>query len=526
MGILTTILLMPLVAMVLVMLTPRGKDDVVRGIAALSTFASMLLSMKMYYDFLNLEYALRANWQFVERLPWFPDLGIAYIVGVDGLNAPMVLLTGILAFASSVVSFGIKERVKEYYALALASIAGVFGIFMSLDLFFFILFYEMASVPLYFLLGIWGSVPKSGPRKVSIEYAATKLILYLQLGGGLAFLGILALWWNVTVPGATPGALMHTFDLTAIMAELGKNPLPHAVQTWLFPVMFIGFAVEGGFVPFHTWLPDGHSSAPTALSMLLAGVLLKMGSYGVLRLAIAPMPDGARTWMPFFMVLATVNVVYGALCALRQVDIKYLIAYSSVSHMGVVFLGLGCSSLGANNVMGVEGAVFQMFSHGVVTAMLFGLAGYVYEKTHTRNIEEMGGLAFRMPFLAATFTMAALASLGLPGLSGFVAEALVFFGLYRQNQVLTIVTVLALVVTATYLLRCVQKIFFGPSAEAHGHGDGHAHEKLTDIGGFQKVGPVVLGLTSLVVGICPSILLNAMHPSVVHLLSTLGGVQQ
>lgn len=516
MGTLSTILLMPLLAMILVILTPRGKDGVVRAIAAGFTFAAMLLSIDMYWKFYHLDDAARGQWQFVERIAWFPDAGISYIVGVDGLNAPMVLLAGILAFASSVVSFSIKERVKEYYALALASITGVFGIFMSLDLFFFILFYEMASVPMYFLLGIWGSVPKSGPRKVSIEYAATKLILYLQLGGGLAFFGILALYFNVWVQ-LPNGQLGHTFDLTQIMTVLKTSPIPHAVQLWLFPLMFIGFAIEGGFFPFHTWLPDGHSSAPTALSMLLAGVLLKMGSYGVLRLAIAPMSEGALEWMPFFMVLAVINVVYGALCALKQVDIKYLIAYSSVSHMGVVFLGLGTLVLGARDVMGVEGAVFQMFSHGVVTAMLFGLAGYVYEKTHTRNVTEMGGLAFKMPFLAATFTMAGLASLGLPGLSGFVAEMLVFFGLYGQSKGLTIITVLALVITATYILRCVQRIFFGPMPEAYAH--------VTDATALERVGPVLLGLTSLAVGLCPSILLHAMHPSVVSLMATFGGVQ-
>ena len=517
MGILSAILLMPFIAMILVILTPRGQDNVVRAIAAGFNFIAMVLSIKMFYDFLQLEPLARAKWQFVETIAWFPDAGISYIVGVDGLNAPMVLLAGILAFAASVVSFSIKERVKEYYALALASITGVLGIFMSLDLFFFILFYEMASVPMYFLLGIWGSVPKSGPRKVSIEYAATKLILYLQLAGGLAFFGILALYFNVPVT-LENGQIGHTFDLRVLMEVLKGNPLPHAVQMWLFPLMFLAFAVEGGFFPFHTWLPDGHSSAPTALSMLLAGVLLKMGSYGVLRLAIGPMHEGAVAWMPFLMVFAVINVVYGALCALKQVDIKYLIAYSSVSHMGVVFLGLGTIALGASDVMGIEGAVFQMFSHGIVTAMLFALAGYIYEKTHTRNIEEMGGLAFKMPFLAATFAMAGLASLGLPGLSGFVAEMLVFFGLYGQSHTMTIITVLALVVTATYILRCVQKIFFGPMPEKYHH--------VHDAVGFEKVGPVLLGLTALIVGICPSILLNAMHPSVVSLLATFGGIQQ
>lgn len=512
--ILSLILAMPLLAMIVVILMPRGNDDAVRGISAGFMFFAMVLSIMVY---INFDPTLPPNsWQFVERMEWFRGAGISYIVGVDGLNAPLLLLAGILCFAATLVSFQIKERVKEYYALALASMAGVFGIFMSLDMFFFILFYEMASVPMYFLVGMWGTVPKSGPRRVSIEYAATKLILYLQLGGGLAFFGILALYFNVPVPSAS-GALQHTFDLTKIMDVIHANPTilsPH-VQMWLFPLMFIGFAIEAGFFPFHTWLPDGHSSAPTALSMLLAGVLLKMGSYGILRMAIAPMHDGAAYYMPYFLPIAVINVVYGALCALKQVDIKYLIAYSSVSHMGVVVLGLGTLTLGDKNVIGVEGSIFQMFSHGIVTAMLFALAGYIYEKTHTRNIEEMGGLAFKMPFLAAAFSVAGLASLGLPALSGFVAEMMVFFGLYGQRHKLTIIAVLALVITATYILRAVQKIFFGPMDEKYRH--------VQDAIGVERWGPAILGLTSLVVGLCPGILLNVMHPWVTSMLSAFGG---
>lgn len=510
--ILSFILAMPLLAMIAVILTPRGHDDAVRWISAGCMFIAMVATIVAYAAFDPSRPA--TIWQFLERVEWFPEAGINYIVGVDGLNAPMLLLSGILCFAATLVSFNIKERVKEYFALALASMAGVFGLFMSLDMFFFILFYEMASVPMYFLVGMWGTVPKSGPRRVSIEYAATKLILYLQLGGGLAFFGILGLYFNVPVQSAS-GTLVHTFDMTRILEVLKTNPLPHAIQMWLFPLMFLGFAVEAGFFPFHTWLPDGHSSAPTALSMILAGVLLKMGSYGILRLAIVPMTDGAAAYMPFFMFLAIVNVLYGALCALRQVDIKYLIAYSSVSHMGIVFLGMGTFALGSSNVMGLEGAVFQMFSHGIVTAMLFALAGYIYEKTHTRNIEEMGGLALRMPFLAGAFSVAGLASLGLPALSGFVAEMLVFFGLYIQRPRLCILAVFALVVTATYILRCVQKIFFGPLPDRY-------HD-VQDAVGVECWGPAILGLTSLAVGLWPGILLNVMHPSVVSVLSAFGG---
>lgn len=501
---LTVMLLLPLAGMLMVLMTPQEKEDQIRAISAVTMFLAMLISIHVFRSFLALPDAQRATWQFVERHEWVKEMGIAYIVGIDGLNAPMVLLAGILGFAVALVSFNVKTRVKEYFALTLASIAGVFGIFMSLDLFFFILFYEMASVPMYFLVGMWGTVPKSGHRKMSLEAAATKLIIYLQLGGGLAFLGILGLYFSVEP---------HTFDLTKIMETLKAAPLPHAVQAWLFPVIFIGFAVEAGFFPFHTWLPDGHSSAPTALSMLLAGVLLKMGGYGALRLGVATMPDGASMWMGYFMGLAVINVLYGALCALRQSDIKYFIAYSSISHMGIVILGLG-----AGNAMGLQGSMYQMFSHGIVTALLFALAGYIYEKTHTRNLDEMGGLAVKMPFLAATFAVAGLASLGLPGLSGFVAELMVFFGLAAKNatQVLAVLSILGMVITATYVLRAVQRIFFGPLDEAR-----YAH--VPDAVGVERYPIALLVLTTALFGFWPKLLTDAMGPTIDVLVRSLGG---
>ncbi|MBM3463211.1 MAG: NADH-quinone oxidoreductase subunit M [Armatimonadetes bacterium] len=494
---LTVILSLPAIALLCVLLTPKEKENQVRGIAAFFTFLTMVLSIHVYRMFLALPAADKATWQLVERHPWFKDLGIAYIVGIDGLNAPMLLLAGILAFTATLVSFNIKTRVKEYFCLALASMTGVFGIFVSLDLFFFILFYEMASVPMYFLVGMWGTVPKTGAR-MSLDAAATKLMIYLQMAGGIALVGILGLYFNVEP---------HTFDLTQIMASIGQNPLPETVTRWLFPVIFLAFAVEAGFFPFHTWLPDGHSSAPTALSMLLAGVLLKMGGYGCLRLGIATMPEAAAKYMPFFMALAVVNVLYGALCALKQVDIKYFIAYSSVSHMGIVILGLGTF-----NVMGLQGAVYQMFSHGIITALLFAMAGYIYEKTHTRNLDEMGGLAIRMPYLAAIFAMGGLASLGLPGMSGFVAELMVFFGLFAKasTHTLGILSILGLVITATYILRAVQKIFFGPLNEHYA--------QLPDAVGVEHYPLAILAATMVLFGCWPALLIDAMAPSVASIV--------
>lgn len=499
---LTALLLLPLLGTILVMLVPGGRPATVRGIAAVTMLLAMVLSIVIYVKFLSLCDPARVGFQMIDRYEWFPDYKISLILGIDGLNAAMILLAGILGFAVALVSFNIQDRVQEYYALALVSITGVFGLFMSVDLFFFILFYEMASVPMYFLVQMWGTAPKTGHRRVTLDYAATKLIIYLQLAGGLALLGILGLYFAVEP---------HTFNLIDIMAAIKVKPLAFEVTRWLFPLMFIAFAVEGGLFPFHTWLPDGHSSAPTALSMLLAGVLLKMGSYGVIRLAIAPMPEAAQMMMPFFMGLAVINVLYGALCALKQTDIKYLIAYSSVSHMGIVFLGLGTFQ-----ASGYQGAIFQMFSHGIVTALLFALAGLVYEKTHTRNIEEMGGLAVKMPFLAATFAVAGLASLGLPGMSGFVAEVLVFLGLYSVKPLMAILAVLGLVITATYILRAVQKIFYGPLTEKF--------NDVCDATRLESFPLAILAFTTLLFGMWPALLIQGTTPAITSLLQSFGGI--
>jgi NADH-quinone oxidoreductase subunit M len=495
-------LLLPMIGALMVALTPKERESTMRLIAGVTTFFAMNVSLHIYRSFLELPAASRAEFQFVERMDWIKPLGIQYLVGVDGLNAPMILLAGILGFAVSLVSCNIKTRVKEYYVLLLASITGVFGIFMSLDLFFFILFYEMASVPVYFLVGMWGSTPKTGAR-MSLQTAATKLLIYLQLGGGLAFLGIIGLYFAVQP---------HTFDLTKIIPTLAQTPLPHTVQMWLFPLIFLGFAVEAGFFPFHTWLPDGHSSAPTALSMLLAGVLLKMGSYGALRLGVALMPAGAAAWMPILLPFAVANVLYGALAALKQVDIKYFIAFSSVSHMGIVILGLG-----SNNAMGLQGAVYQMFSHGIVTALMFALAGYLYEKTHTRNMTEMGGLAFKMPYLAAAMVMAGMASLGLPGMSGFAAELMVFIGVYNNEptRLLGTLSILGLVITATYILRALQKMLFGP-LNKHYHAIG-------DLVGIEYAPVALLSATMIIFGFWPRLLIDAMSPGIDALVRTLGG---
>jgi NADH-quinone oxidoreductase subunit M len=476
-----------------------AKDDVktIRIVACTSCGLAFLVSVWLYLIF---DPNAAEPFQFKTVVPWFPQLHISYIVAVDGLNMPMLLLSGILAISAALVSCNVQKRVKEYYLLALASIAGVFGVFESMDLFFLVLFYELASIPMYFLVGLWGSQKKGKGRVVSLQYAATKLILYLQLGGALVLLSAIAFYY------ASP---LHTFDFTEMYRTFQTQQIPVATQHWLFPLVFVAFGIEAGLVPFHTWLPDGHSSAPTALSMLLAGVLLKMGGYGIVRLGFQLLPHGAMDWMPLFGVIGVVNILYGALNALRQSDLKYMIAYSSVSHMGMVFLGLATF-----NAMGVGGAIFQMFSHGVITALLFALAGYIYEKTHTRDLDEMGGLVQRMPFLGVAFIIAAFGSAGLPGMTGFVAEFLVFFGTWKYNWVLAAAASLTLVYTATYLLRAVQKMFYGDLKPDMSH--------VSDAPVLERVPVTLLAGVTLLCGFWPRLILDVMNPAIDTMLKLYG----
>lgn len=493
MPLLSLLIILPLAGAILVMLCPKDSVKLIKGV---SVGVATAMSALSFYAW-GLFDRSRTGFQMEENLPWLKEFGIQYHLGVDGINMPMVLLTGILTITSILVSLNIKHRHREYFALAFACIAGVYGIFVSLDLFFFVLFYELASIPMYFLIGIWGSDKKSDGKFMRKQSAAIKLILYLQLGGGLVLLGVLALYF------LSP---QHTFDFV----QLTRTPLPHDMQVLLFPLLFIGFGIELGLVPFHTWLPDGHSAAPTALSMLLAGVLLKMGGYGIIRLAFTLLPDGAQYWMKYFVVLGVINILYGALCAMRQTDIKYLIAYSSVSHMGIVVLGLGTL-----NATGFTGAVYQLFSHGIITAMLFALAGYIYEKTHTRLITEHGGLAPKMPFLTAAFGLAAMATVGVPGMSGFVAEFLVFLGLYKVYSIATIFAIFGLVLTAIYVLRAMQKVFFGPFNEQYAD--------LSDAVGVEKYPLAILGVTVVIFGIFPGVLLAVTNPAINELVKIFGG---
>lgn len=441
----------PLIAAALILLLPGSNPKGARLLATLAGFAMLVEGLYITLTGASLlgSEAQQSGFLFLEDRDWFPALGVSYKLGVDGLSLPMVMLTGIIACSSLMLSHRVKSRQKEFYALTLTAICGVAGTFLALDLVFFILFYEMASIPMYFLIGIWGSDKSGDGRRITKNSAATKLLLYLQLGGGFVLLGLLGLYY-----------IGGSFDLTALQ----QTPISLGWQRILFAFLFIGFGIESGLFPLHTWLPDGHSCAPTPLSMLLAGVLLKMGGYGILRFAFDVLPEGAKELMPYFAVLGLINLIWGGLCALRQTDIKVMIAYSSVSHMGMVYLGLACINAQTEQgaLFGLTGATFQMFSHGIITALLFGVAGTVYEVTHARDFRKWGGIAGKTPRFAVFYILGALASLGLPGFTGFAAELSVFLGLYQTNKVICSLAIFGLIFATIYMLRSVQYGFYGP----------------------------------------------------------------
>ena len=418
----------------------------------------------------------------VANLTWIPTLGANYFLAADGITITLVLLTGVAAVAGVFFSWNVTLRVKEYFAFYLALIGGVYGVFLSFDLFLLFVFYELAIIPKYFLIAIWGSTAK--------EYGAMKLALYSFVGSAMVLVGLIAAY---VVSGATGFSLI----------DMAQFNFPERFQYWAFPLVFIGFAILAGLWPFHTWAPTGHSAAPTAASMLLAGVVMKLGAYGALRVAMTLFPQGLDMWRHEIAVLAVIGIVYGGMVALVQRDFKYVIGYSSVSHMGFVILGLMTLTR-----IGLSGAVLQMFSHGVIAGLLFGVVGrMVYDRTHTRDLTVLQtlGLNHSMPFAAIVFVLASLASMGLPGFSGFVAELQVLIGAWHSFPTLAVVTGLGILVAVTYTLRAIQQSFFTgknivPPAT------------LARISLPEVLGSVMLLGATIVIGLFPRLLLDLINP--------------
>ncbi len=427
-----------------------------------------------------------STFHFAYKIPWFKIMNIEYNIGVDAISVLMMLLTAIVIFCGVLASWEVKEQAKEFFMLLNVLVAGVYGVFISIDLFAFFLFYEIAVLPMYLLIGLWGTGRK--------EYAAMKLTLMLVAGSALILAGILGLYFESGIA---------SFDL----AELSQVRFSESFQYWAFPATFLGFGVLGAIFPFHTWSPDGHASAPTAVSMLHAGVLMKLGGYGCLRVGMYLMPEGAQMWMDFFLVLVTINVLYGAFGAIRQTDLKYITAYSSVSHCGLVLFGFT-----AMTFTGLKGGVLQMISHGLMTALFFCLIGMIYGRTHTRTVSEMGGLMKVMPFLSVAFVIVGFAGLGLPSLSGFIAEVNVFVGSFANpatiNRVCTVLAVLSIVVTAVYVLRAVNALVNGPISTQF--------TTLTDATLLEKVPVSILLFCLFGMGIMPGWIIElvngAIHP--------------
>ncbi len=481
----------PALAAAVLILIPNSARIAVRLVSLLGALLSLVGSVyvAMTYD------RAVGGLQRLDTFPLVPSMGIHLKFGVDGWGVPLLLLTGIILFTGVLTSWTVSKRDKEFFMLTLLLVAGVFGVFVSQDLFVFFLFYEIAVLPMYLLIGIWGSshkVAPAGPFKMvwkrfqvgSKEYAAMKLTLMLLVGSAAIMVAMFVLWAN-------SGA--KTFDLQVLEATRFSLPVQHLV----FPLVWLGFGTLAGVFPFHTWSPDGHASAPTAVSMIHAGVLMKLGAFGVMRIGMVLVPDAAAWWAPIVGGVAVINILYGAFCAAGQTDLKYIIAYSSVSHMGVVMLGAATMT-----AVGWNGAVFQMFAHGIMTGLFFALVGLVYERAHTRTIAKMGGFAHVMPAVAGFFTLACLSSLGLPGTAGFVAEFMVFAGAAKGASTWWVVPgVLGAFVTAVYVLRAVKTIFWGPAPTGE-----FAH--LSDARRTEWAAPLILGTSLVVFGFWPRLLLD------------------
>ncbi|MBI4778814.1 NADH-quinone oxidoreductase subunit M [Candidatus Desantisbacteria bacterium] len=478
--ILSWMIFIPLIGGMFILCTPKEMEKTVKGLALVFSFIPLVLAGMVYVNF-NPKIA---DLQFVEKILWIPVFNIHYHVGLDGLSISIFLLTALLTFLSVLISCSITKRVKEYFILFLILETGMLGVFVAMDLFLFYIFWEAVLLPMYFLIGVWG-----GPRR---KYAAIKFVLYTVIGSLIMLIGILCVYFT-----SSP----HTMDIL----ELSKTcSFARDFQNLMFFLFFIGFAVKVPIWPFHTWLPDAHVEAPTAASVILAGILLKMGIYGFLRVSFPIFPDAAIYFAYPFAVLGVINIIYGACTAMAQNDLKKMIAYSSISHMGFCLIAMG-----ALTVTGINGAVVQMFTHGAVTGSLFMLVGVIYDRAHTRNIDEFSGLWNRMPIYTGMMTVAVLASLGLPGLAGFIGEFVCLMGTFVSTfpgfKLLAILSTSGVVITAVYLLWMMERVFWRELNPRW--------EQLTDINKRELLAIVPLLIVIILIGICPKLLVDLMNVS-------------
>ena len=565
--VLSVIIFVPIVAGVVMLFMNSEQRDLIRGVAIAAAVTVLVLSGAVYFGYNSQVEAVTANQEdilssasieapgtvmfkeglaFEERVPWVESLGISYHLGVDGLSAPMVLLTGMVAVAGVLISWNIQDRTREFMAFFMLLVAGVYGVFVAIDMFTLFFFYELAIFPMYLLIATWGWIKTR-------EYAAMKLTLYILVGSVIALVGVIAM---VLVAGnyfqseagaavlqsaiesglvpADSGPLSFSMVNLTLAAEHGAyDVLGYAgiesltfAKLW-FPFIFLGFAVLAGVFPFHNWSPDGHVAAPTAVSMIHAGVLMKLGAYAALRAGVQLLPEGAEVHLPWIVFLTLINVVYGAFIAFRQRDFKYVIGFSSVSHMGLVSMGWATM-----NIIGMTGAGLQMFSHGAMTALFFGCVGMVYDRAHTRDIPSLGGFIKKMPWVGLAFIVGGLTSMGMPGFSGFIAEFPIFVGMWNASDqitleagglvlsnyysVIVIIAALGIVVTAAYVLRVVTQVFFGEF-------NAELYPEVGDITIIDRIILILLGAPLIIVGVLPWIMAPQIESGVRPIVTLLGG---
>ena len=489
--ILTIVTFAPVLGALLLLFQNRTNIRAIRAVAVASAVLTFLFSLHLVVHFDS----TTSDFQYVIDAPWIPSLGIGYHMGVDGISLFLILLATVLTPLAMLASWSITERAKEYFIFMLLLETGMIGVFGSLDMFLFYVFWEVMLVPMYFLIGIWG-----GDRRI---YSAMKFVLYTMIGGVLMLVAIIALYF---LHGDATGN--YTFSYTAILAALssGQLELTPTVEQLLFLAFFIAFAIKVPLFPFHTWLPDAHVEAPTAGSILLAGVMLKMGTYGLVRFSLPFFPQMSHLFAPFISMLAIVGIIYGAFVAMVQPDMKKLVAYSSVSHLGFIVLGIFSFT-----TQGMEGAIYQMLNHGVSTGALFLLVGMIYERRHTRSIDEFGGLAHRMPLFAAVFLIVTLSSIGLPGLNGFVGEFLILLGTFGVSRIHAVLAATGVILSAVYMLWMYQRVIWGEVTNAK-------NAVLTDLNLREKLMVVPLLILIVWMGMYSSHFLRPMDASVNKLL--------